>query len=228
MFEKYKSFLKYINIVERKYNKIMEIYPIISSSADSNVYLILDKKTALIDTGTGLSDGIEKAVLKRLDGRKLDFIINTHAHFDHCGGNRLLNAKVLIHRDDGKELLSGRFYDTYKFFGEEIPLKFDQLLQEGDKIDLGNSILKVIHTPGHTLGSVSLLLTDEKVLFTGDTLFTNGGFGRTDLGGDEKTLLTSLEGLKSVNFDRLCPGHEGIVENGKKHLDMALKVFRGF
>ncbi len=206
----------------------MEVFPILSTSADSNVYLIIDEKTALIDTGTGMDDSIEKAVHKKLDGRKLDFVINTHAHFDHCGGNRRLNARVLIHRDDVRELLSGRFYDTYKFFEDEVPLKFDQLLLGGDKIELGDSILEVIHTPGHTIGSISLLLKDEKILFSGDTLFTNGGFGRTDLGGDGKMLLNSLERLEDVRFDVLYPGHEGIAENGKEHLKMALQVFRGF
>ncbi|MEE8403197.1 MAG: MBL fold metallo-hydrolase, partial [Candidatus Hydrothermarchaeaceae archaeon] len=93
--------------------------------------------------------------------------------------------------------------------------------------ELGDSILKVIHTPGHTIGSISLFLEDERALFSGDTLFTNGGFGRTDLGGDAKMLLNSLERLKDVNFDMLYPGHEGVAENGKGHLQMALEIFRG-
>jgi glyoxylase-like metal-dependent hydrolase (beta-lactamase superfamily II) len=206
----------------------MEIYPMISTTADSNVYLIKDNKTALIDTGTGMDDHIEKSVEKALGGRKLDFIINTHAHFDHCAGNRRFNAEVMIHRDDARELLSGRFYGTYKFFDDEVPLKFDRLLLAGDKIELGHAVLEVIHTPGHTTGSISLLLEDDKILFTGDTLFTNGAFGRTDLGGDEKMLLNSLERLKDVNFELLYPGHEVIVEDGKRHLDMALEIFRGF
>ena len=205
----------------------MKILPMISTTADSNVYLIKDTKTALIDTGTGMDDCIEQGVRKALGGRGPDFIINTHAHFDHCGGNRRFNAKVMIHRDDAKELLSGRFYGTYKLFDDEVPLKFDRLLLSGDKIELGDCVLEVIHTPGHTMGSISLLLKDDKILFTGDTLFTNGGFGRTDLGGDDKMLLNSLEKLKDVNFDLLYPGHEVIAENGKRHLDMALEIFRG-
>jgi len=206
----------------------MEIYPIISTAADSNVYLIKDTKTALVDTGTGMDDCIEISVNKALGGRELDYIINTHAHFDHCGGNRRFNAEVMIHRDDAKELLSGTLFGTYKFFGDEVPQKFDRLLLEGDKIELGESILEVIHTPGHTPGGISLLMKDDKILFSGDTLFTNGAFGRTDLGGDEKMLLHSLEKLKGVNFELLYPGHEPIVENGHKHLAMALDIYNGF
>ncbi len=206
----------------------MEIFPILSTSADSNTYLIIDEKTALVDTGTGMHDYIEQAVHGKLDGRGLDFIINTHAHFDHCGGNRQFNAKVLIHRDDAKELLSGGLYGTCRLFGGEAPLKFDRLLVGGDKIELGEGVLEVIHTPGHTIGSISLLLKDEKILFSGDTLFTNGGFGRTDLGGDAKLLLNSLEKLEDVNFETLYPGHEGVAENGGEHLKMALEIFRGF
>jgi glyoxylase-like metal-dependent hydrolase (beta-lactamase superfamily II) len=205
----------------------MEIYPMISTTADSNVYLIKDTKTALIDAGTGMDDCVRKSVEKALEGRELDFIINTHAHYDHCGGNRRFNAKVMIHRDDAKELLSGNLYGTSKFFGDAVPMKFDRLLVGEDKIELGDSILEVIHTPGHTMGSVSLLLKDDKILFSGDTLFTNGGFGRTDLGGDEKMLLNSLERLRDVNFELLYPGHEVIAEDGKQHLDMALEIFRG-
>ena len=59
----------------------MEIFPILSTSADSNTYLIIDEKTALVDTGTGMHDYIEQAVHRKLDGRGLDFIINTHAPF---------------------------------------------------------------------------------------------------------------------------------------------------
>lgn len=206
----------------------MEIFSILSTSVDSNAYLVVDEKTALIDTGTGMDDTIVQVVRKRLGERRLDFIINTHAHFDHCGGNKRFDAEVLIHRDDAEELSSGRFYGTYRFFDKELPLKFDHLLSGGDKIELGGSILEVIHTPGHTPGSVSLLMKDEKVLFSGDTLFTNGGFGRADLGGDEKMLLNSLEKLMDVDFDMLYPGHEGVTGNGKEHLMMALEIFRGF
>jgi glyoxylase-like metal-dependent hydrolase (beta-lactamase superfamily II) len=206
----------------------MEIYPIISTTADSNVYLIKDEKTTLIDTGTGMDDCVESQIKKILDGHELDYIINTHAHYDHAAGNRRFEAEVMIHRDDAKELLSGTLYGTYKFFGDEVPQNFDRLIEGGDKIELGDSVLEVIHTPGHTMGSISLFLEDDKILFTGDTLFTNGGFGRTDLGGDEKILLQTLEALQDVNFELLYPGHEVIVEDGKHHLAMALEIFRGF
>ena len=207
----------------------MEIHPIISTTADSNVYLIKDEKTVLIDAGTGQDDCVEISVNKALDGRELDYLINTHAHFDHCGGNSRFNdAEVMIHRDDAKELLSGVLYGTSKFFGDDVPQKFDRLLVGGDKIELGHAVLEVLHTPGHTMGSISLFLEDDKILFTGDTLFTNGGFGRTDLGGDEKILLQTLEALQDVNFELLYPGHEVIVEDGKHHLAMALEIFRGF
>jgi glyoxylase-like metal-dependent hydrolase (beta-lactamase superfamily II) len=129
----------------------MEIYPIISTTADSNVYLIKDEKTALIDAGTGLDGCVEGQIKKILDGRELDYIINTHAHYDHAAGNRRFEAEVMIHRDDAKELLSGTLYGTYKFFGDEVPQNFDRLIEGGDKIELGDSVLEVLHTPGHTM-----------------------------------------------------------------------------
>jgi glyoxylase-like metal-dependent hydrolase (beta-lactamase superfamily II) len=201
----------------------------IMGDLDSNVYLILDERLALIDTGAGLDDRIRREVEVRAK-RQVDAIINTHGHYDHCGGNKLFKgAEVHIHRDDAKEMLSGRFYDTYQFFGEELPMKFDRLLQEGDKIELGDTVLEVLHTPGHTYGSICLYDEDEKALFTGDTLFAEG-IGRVDLGGDLKMMQHSLARLAGVRVDTLLPGHGKVVEGREKvteAMEIARELFHG-
>jgi glyoxylase-like metal-dependent hydrolase (beta-lactamase superfamily II) len=171
-----------------------------------------------------MDERIKTKVEDRLHSKSVDLIINTHAHVDHCGGNKYFGGKVCIHRDDAKELTSGRFYDTCEFFGEEARTRFDRLLQDRDKIDLGEIVLEVIHTPGHTSGSICLYEKDEKMLFSGDTLFPDGGFGRVDLrGGDLNGMINSLEKLQDYDFEILFPGHMGIVKKAKDHLREAIK-----
>ncbi|MEE9594549.1 MAG: MBL fold metallo-hydrolase [Candidatus Hydrothermarchaeales archaeon] len=202
----------------------MAIVPIMSQGADSNCYLIIDDKTLLIDPGAGLDDRIAREVDSELDGRSLDIIVNTHAHFDHCVGNhRLQGAQVHIHRDDAQELLRGSFYGTYQFFDEEHPIRFHKLLVERDKIDLGEHVLKVIHTPGHTPGGICLFEEDEGILFSGDTLFPDGGFGRLDMGGDQRQMIHSLDRITKLDFDILYPGHGPAVSDGKKHAEASLQ-----
>ena len=100
-------------------------------------------------------------------------------------------------------------------------------LSEDDEIDLGGGEkLTVIHTPGHTVGSICLL--GQGNLFSGDTVFADGGVGRWDLEtGDYNQLLASVEKLAGMNFENLFPGHGLSVEgNAKVHLDLSLRHLR--
>ncbi len=201
-----------------------EVFPIISSSFDSNVYLILDEKVALIDTGAGLDKMIMGRTQEKLDNRKVDIIINTHAHIDHVGGNDFFKeAEVYCHKLEAEEMSSGRFYGTTKFVGSGSPREVDHFIKEGDKIDLGEIKLEIIHTPGHSPGSICLYEKNKKSLFSGDTLFPDGNVGRTDLiGGSMSDLVSSLKKLKSLDFKTLYPGHMRVVDSAGDHLDRAL------
>ena len=203
----------------------MKVHPILSSSFDSNVYILLDKKTCLIDTGAGMDRDLMREVEQNLKGRKVDMVINTHAHLDHVGGNHLFSTpKVYVHRLDADGVRSGNLYGTHVFSNESILNSVDFTFKEGDKIKLGDSILNVIHTPGHTPGSVCLLEEDSGYLFSGDTLFSDGAFGRVDLQkGSMKDMVASLKRLREIEFEKLFPGHMRVVENGKRHLEMALR-----
>jgi len=213
-----------------------EIIPIISTGFDSNVYLIKDKKNALIDSGTGKSERIKKEVLKHAD--RVEMIINTHAHFDHAGGNAFFKerfgSKVLAHVRDAGEIRNCKFYDTAEFFpaysiDDKCDYGVDSVLKEEDVVNLGEMKLRVMHTPGHTPGSICLLseLENRIYLFSGDTLFLDGAVGRTDLrGGRFDELKTSLERLKNLNFDFLLPGHMDMAENGKAHAIKAWQLLK--
>jgi hydroxyacylglutathione hydrolase len=140
----------------------------------------------------------------------LKFIVNTHGHPDHTCGNGLakerFHAPILIHEDDSYMLgkLSRKMAESFGFKSSSPPP--DKLLHEGDLIKIGKTSLKVIHTPGHSRGSISLL--GEGQVFTGDTLFA-GSIGRTDFPeGSEPEMLASLKKLASLPNELLVyTGH---------------------
>jgi hydroxyacylglutathione hydrolase len=145
------------------------------------------------------------------DNLKVKYIINTHGHFDHVGANKDLKeatkAELMIHADD--EPMLSELVQHARAFGltaENSP-PADTYLKDNDEIKFGNITLKVIHTPGHSLGGVCLLT--GKVLISGDTLFA-GSIGRTDLpGGDYDTLISSIK-TKLLCLDDetvVYPGH---------------------
>lgn len=141
-------------------------------------------------------DHIMKKVQEK--GLKIRFIINTHSHFDHTDGNSELKeksgAKIVIHKEEAKYL---------RHFS---PPPADIMVADGDIIELGKEKIKVIHTPGHSPGSICLYF-DHKLL-TGDILFV-GGIGRTDLpGGDPKAMFESLAKIMELdNCTEIYPGH---------------------
>ncbi|MBC7074226.1 MBL fold metallo-hydrolase, partial [Candidatus Parcubacteria bacterium] len=157
----------------------------------TNCYLLISSKEAIvIDPG-----GEIKEILKEIEGKKLKAIILTHYHWDHTLGAKLLKEKtgapIFIHEKD-KEFLK---------------IKADVFLKGGEEIQLGKETLKVLHTPGHSPGSISIL--GENFIFTGDTLFADG-VGRTDLpGGSQKDLEYSLQMLKKIIQPKMkvFPGH---------------------
>ncbi|RQD76722.1 MAG: MBL fold metallo-hydrolase [Candidatus Syntrophonatronum acetioxidans] len=177
----------------------------------SNCYIIGCQDTSeavVIDPGAEPDTIL--AVLEE-NNLKLKYIINTHGHVDHMGANEPLqkatSADILIHEEDA-QLFHNPQENLSMFVGGEVLLSPPQrLLKEGDTITFGNITLKVIHTPGHTRGGISLY-TDQ-VVFTGDTLFA-GSIGRTDLpGGDYKEIIRSIKEkiLPLGDETNVCPGH---------------------
>lgn len=172
-----------------------------------NAYLLADPKTkeaCLIDPGADhkkIKDFINK------NGLKLKFIINTHGHGDHIGSNGNFGVPIYIHSLD-KDFLTDPGKNLSPLFMLSITSpEAARLLEDGDIVELGYIRMKVIHTPGHTPGSISLLL--DGIAFTGDTLFDNG-VGRTDFEyGDEEALMNSIKKrLMTLADDTVIyPGH---------------------
>ncbi|HID61458.1 MAG TPA: MBL fold metallo-hydrolase [Anaerolineae bacterium] len=176
--------------------KMLQVGPIMT-----NCYIVGCEKTkqgAIIDPG-GNGDYILSEV--RMPGLDIKYVINTHCHFDHTLANREVieglkgrqqqPPLLAIHRAEEPMLKSGGGAALFGLRGFSSPPP-DVYLEEGDVLTLGRVKLKVLHTPGHSVGSISLLNEEEKAVFDGDVLF-NMGIGRTDLtGGSFETLMDSI------------------------------------
>jgi glyoxylase-like metal-dependent hydrolase (beta-lactamase superfamily II) len=199
--------------------KIGNIVLIQLSDIDSNIYIIGD---TVIDSGTGLNFTRLYSTMKafKLDPKAMNQVINTHGHFDHVGGNGyFINAKVSIHEKDAGIIENGDNEMSYADFfdGRLNPKRVDRKLKEGDKIVAGELELEVIHTPGHTPGSVCLFDRKAGIMFTGDTVFSDG-VGRIDMpGGNEQDMEASLDRItKMEGIQKLLPGHGDVVLNNAK------------
>lgn len=199
---------------------------------DSNMFLIIgDQKRALIDTGTGFQiDATIKSIDKVLDGRKLDYVIITHRHYDHVGGLAGILSKysceAIAGELDAIPLRKGDSESTMGVkFGGSIPEMNVTGVTDGDVIDLGGHVLRIIETPGHTEGSICIFDESTSSLFSGDLFFFDG-VGRTDLPtGSTKELINSLIKLKNLDFSGLYSGHGPVVSNnGPIYLQNSLRM----
>ena len=188
----------------------MEIRNLYPGSWGSNCYILTcDGHAAVIDPSTDART-ILNAV--KSEGATLDFILLTHGHFDHIVSvdslRDLTGAPLMIHKFDAEMLADARKNAFYTFFRMDRTYRApEKALVDGDELQLGSETIRVIHTPGHSQGSVCYLCNGE-LLITGDTLFSNN-YGRYDLwGGDAQTLFASLSDLRRLPQSLpIYPGH---------------------
>lgn len=177
----------------------------------ANTYIVTDDatgETAVIDAGACTNE-----LLDKLKGKNVRYILLTHGHYDHILGVPALKAhtgaEVLIHKAD-----ADCFWDTEKSLASfdhsfsQTPMKADRLLSDGEEIHLGETVLSVLHTPGHTKGGVCYIDYQDRLIFSGDTLFCLTA-GRTNFpGGSFEELMASLITLRNLPGDYIVyPGH---------------------
>lgn len=180
-------------------------------SFTSNVYLISGESPTIIDAGN------DEKILDRLkeETENLDKVLITHNHPDHVG----------LVQDMRNE------FDATIYSWEKGEGWVDKELNNGQEIEAGDSILKAIHTPGHSPRHV--VFCGEGALFSGDLIFPGGSFGRTDLpGGNQKQLSESIEKIVEDygrEINELYPGHmKPVLENAYEDLKKSLKMVKSF
>jgi hydroxyacylglutathione hydrolase len=210
--------------LEEYENRLEDIYLIQGVGLTSNIYVIGKTAITLIDAGNGarinsLTNQLQKLKLAIEDVVK---IIVTHAHADHIGGLEEVCQKthpeILIHGAEAHSL-QGR-----------IPEQSIIKLRGGERVETEKGVVEVIHTPGHARGAICLYDRGRRTLFSGDTVFPGGFFGRYDLeGGDAGALIASLKALTKLDVDVLLPGHEGpVFQNADKHIQRSYDTARNF
>lgn len=191
---------------------VLESFPVGPLNCNCSVFGCTETgEAAVVDPGGDVDKIIE--IVER-HGLKVKYLLHTHAHFDHVLGSREMKertgARICLHKED--QWLYDNLLKQCSMFGftASEPLPVDHYLDDEEPIAVGKLETEVIHTPGHTPGSLCFSLkSEESVLFAGDTLFSRS-IGRTDLwGGSFEQIIKSIS-TRLFSLDestRVIPGH---------------------
>lgn len=218
----------------------------LSHPKDCNVYLIDGGNgLTLIDTGVGLGNNIIEENIKShgFDLRNINQIILTHCHADHSGGARYFKqktgAELLVHKEEAdmisyadEDALGLKIAKKVGFYPSDYKLnscKVDKKLEDGMKITIGRYTLKVIWTPGHSKGEISLfgIINNKRVIFTGGTVLYGGYIILQNIpGADIHDYAMGVKKLANLNVEVFLPGHMLFsLSRGQRHIDAAVEAF---
>ncbi len=192
----------------------MEIFRRAMGPLETNSYVVSTGKSCMVIDPGFPKESVELAEFIIERKLRVEYIIATHGHFDHVLGVDKLRErlgykpKFYIHIDD-LNLLAKAGDALNQFFGVYVkPPKPDVYLYGGERFTLNGIVFEIIHTPGHTRGSICIYIESEKIMFTGDTLF-RGSIGRFDFPeSDENLMRKSLQRLANMDPEiRIFPGH---------------------
>lgn len=177
----------------------------------SNVFLVAGERTVLVDAGSNFD--IVPSIEERVDG--LDALVLTHTHADHVG-----NAAAV---SDAFDVTTYGFDPDQPAVEEQIP--------DGDTVRLGDHEYEALHTPGHKNDHLCFYASEPGILFAGDLIFANGGFGRTDLEeGDRTKLIESIDRVRERADEDLAALHTGhgpsVTEEPYGHVELAAQAAR--
>lgn len=213
----------------------MAVHFLQGAGPDSNVVLVDGTDPVLVDTGTGENqDRLFAKISTVVKDRKVAKIVLSHRHYDHVGGadwmSTSLGAKLFAHPKDADALRKGDGWQTLSlmFGAPGVALNVVDL-REGTMLSTGAHDMIVLHTPGHTEGSICLFEESSGILISGDTVFADG-VGRWDLpSGDPEALKRSLTMLSKLKVTDLYPGHGPSVKGkGRQSIEGAMKYVGEF
>lgn len=190
-----------------------------------HTYVLYDQTKACVIVDPGCYEPHEKKMLSAfIQTHELQVVqlLNTHCHIDHVLGNHyvkdIYQVKLAIHEQEVPLLASVASYaPQYGMMNYEAS-KADSCLEEGDQVQFGETILEVLHVPGHSPGHIAFYNQETSMCFAGDVLF-QGSIGRTDLpGGDHATLIQSIHQKIFSLSDKMViyPGHGPITTIGEE------------
>ncbi|MBQ03870.1 MBL fold metallo-hydrolase [Candidatus Bathyarchaeota archaeon] len=193
--------------------KLSSMSLIVGNGLCSNIYVIGRENAVIVDTGIGNSINSVWPELEKLkiSPENVKSVVLTHAHHDHAMGAFIIlektNPKIFVHSLDANYIASN--------FGPNLVK-----VEEDHLIETDLWPLKTLWTPGHTEGGICLYNEDERVLFSGDTVFPDGYYGRYDgESGSLEAIIESLRKLSEIDVDIMLPGHGmPVFEGAGKHI----------
>jgi len=213
------------------YTEILpELYRIDTGKPSSVSYLIrTEDRNVLIDPG--VFEHVE-LLLKDIEAigigaEEIDLVINTHDHFDHIGANKYFQkfAFIAAHRYAATKIISADDEVMMcRAHGQEVRgYEVNIWLMNINVITLGDWFLKVIHTPGHTSGSICIFEPYKRLLISGDTVFADGTISEIAQSGSYGEYINSLARLNTMKIDTILPGHGRISENAESDILKAIE-----
>jgi glyoxylase-like metal-dependent hydrolase (beta-lactamase superfamily II) len=207
-----------------------ELYRIDTGKPSCSSYLVkTDERNVLIDPG--IADHVE-LLLKDLEeigvhAKDIDVVINTHEHVDHIGANKYFQKHSLIaaHRYAATKIVSADDEVLMcRAHGHDVRgYRVNLWLMNINAITVGDWFLKVLHTPGHTSGSICIFEPYKRILFSGDMVFTDGTISDISRSGSYGEYINSLARLNTMKIDIILPGHGRTSENAESDILKALE-----
>ncbi len=205
---------------------------------DSHIYVLGDVRSddlTIVDCGIVEMGAYKLGELENygISLKQVKRIIMTHTHLDHIGCLREFldkdpHIEVWVHKDEatyleqgddrvvfGNKMFESMIKSQYSISSGFFEFKVNRKLEGGENLDLGGTIFKVIHVPGHSVGSIGLYDEVGKIFISGDTIYADGAIGRYDLfSADPEKLKESLQVIADLEIDILLPCHNRIVKGG--------------
>ncbi len=212
----------------------MKVHYIAGVGYDSNVYLLEDEDPIVVDAGSGMfAETALEEIAKIVPLRRIGRIVLTHSHYDHIGGaaafQKATGGRVYLHEIEAEPMRAGDSSLTASdMFGRKLQRLDIEPLRTGQKLKCSAAELEVLHSPGHSPGSIVLLERKTSSAIVGDTVFCDGVVGRWDFpGGDLAQLIGSLKRLNELGLRNMYPGHGPYSEgDAPQHLRLAAKYIQ--